>query len=126
MSPLILKYISPKLLAIVLLTCITFSPFSSHAGMETEIDHLLRYIETSDCEFNRNGSIHNSQDAGKHIRRKYAHTKRWIKSTEDFITYAATKSSTTGKTYKVICGELEMPTAEWLREELGRFRETSQ
>ena len=113
----------PTAAILMVITCL-FTPVQ--AAMEAEIDHLLRYIETSDCEFNRNGSIHNSQDAGKHIRRKYAHTKRWVKSTEAFITYAATKSSTTGNTYKVICSELEMPTAEWLREELGRFRETSQ
>ena len=101
-------------------------PIPSYASMEAEIDHLLQYIESSDCEFNRNGTIHNSQDAGKHIRRKYSHTKRWIKSTEDFIQYAATKSSTTGKRYKVICNGIERPTADWLLEELAHFRENSQ
>ena len=118
--------ITPMLPTAALLLVIASLSTPVQAATETEINHLLRYIETSDCEFNRNGTIHNSQDAGKHIRRKYGHTKRWIKSTEDFILYAATKSSTTGKPYLVICNGIEIPTAEWLSEELARFRERSQ
>ena len=90
--------------------------------MQLEIDHLLQYIETSGCRFMRNGNIHDGQQAGEHIRKKYAHTKRWIKSTEDFIQYAATKSSMSGRLYQVTCDGVEMPTAAWLREELARFR----
>jgi NADH:ubiquinone oxidoreductase subunit B-like Fe-S oxidoreductase len=49
--------------------------------------------------------------------------KRRIKSTEDFIRYAATQSSLSGQPYQVSCGGIEMPTAEWLMEALVRFRE---
>jgi hypothetical protein len=108
---------------LALLACIVYHPSPLQAGMGAEIDHLLWYIESSDCQFNRNGTIHESRDAVNHIRRKYTHTKRWIKSTEDFIRYAATKSSTTGRPYKVICKGVERPMAEWLTEELVRFRE---
>ena len=98
-------------------------PCPSHAGMQSEIDHLFRTIETSGCTFNRNGNIYDGQEAGEHIRKKYAHAKRRIKSTEDFIRYAATKSSMSGRPYQVTCDGIEMPTAEWLTEELVRFRE---
>ena len=91
--------------------------------MEQEIDHLLRYIETSGCTFSRNGTNHDSRDAGTHIRKKYAYATRWIRSTEDFIRYAATKSSTSGRPYLVICDGVEVPTAEWLADELTRFRD---
>lgn len=94
--------------------------------MDSEIDHLLQYIETSNCTFIRNGEIHNSQDAVEHIRKKYAYAKRRIKSAEDFIRYAATKSSMSGKPYQVICNGTEMPTAEWLTDELSRFRKKTQ
>jgi hypothetical protein len=104
---------------------ITFHPGPSHAGMASEIDHLLAYIETSGCTFNRNGTIHNSQDASEHIRKKYTHTKRYIKTTEDFIQYAATKSSISGKPYQVTCEGFEIPTAKWLADELARFRKNS-
>jgi hypothetical protein len=113
-------------LAAILLLCIVFHPSPSHAGMDPEINHLLQYIEASGCTFNRNGNIHDSQAAAEHIRRKYAHTKRWTTSTEDFIRYAATESSITGRPYQVTCGGIEMETAEWLADELARFREKTQ
>jgi len=109
-------------LTAVLALCIAFHPCPSYAGMHAEIDHLLQYIETSTCSFKRNGTIHNGQQAGEHIRKKYAYTKRWINSTEDFIRHAATQSSMSGQPYQVACDGVEMPTAEWLTEELARFR----
>jgi hypothetical protein len=40
----------------ILALCIAFHPCPAHAGMQSEIDHLLQYIETSDCTFTRNGN----------------------------------------------------------------------
>ena len=111
------------LLATVLALCIASHPRPSHAGMHEEIDHLLLTIETSTCSFKRNAKIHDGQEAGEHIRKKFTHTRRWVKSTEDFIRYTATQSSMSGKPYQVTCDGVEMPTAEWLTEELTRFRE---
>ena len=93
--------------------------------MISEIDHLIHYLETSNCTFIRNAKTHNSQDASEHIQKKYAHTKRWIKSTEDFIKYAATESSMSGRPYYVECDGVKTPTAQWLTEELARFRNKS-
>jgi hypothetical protein len=39
------------------------------------------------------------------------------------IKYAATRSSLSGKPYLVRCGESEVLTADWLKAELGRFRQ---
>jgi len=110
-------------LAAILALCIGYHPCPAHAGMQSGIDHLLQAIETSGCSFTRNGNVHDGQAAGEHIRRKFAHTKRRIKSAEDFIRYAATQSSLSGRPYQVTCDGIEMPTAEWLTEELARFRE---
>jgi hypothetical protein len=99
-----------------------FYPCTSHADMEAEVEHLLHYINTSDCSFIRNGKSHDSIDAGAHIRKKYAHIKSRIKTTEDFIQYAATKSSISGRPYEIICDGEKMATAEWLAQELDRFR----
>ena len=112
--------------AIIMSLFIGLFPFTSQADMDSEIDHLLQYIETSDCTFIRNEEIHDSQDAGEHIRNKYAYVKKRIKSAEDFIRYAATKSSMSGKPYQVICNGIKMPTAEWLTDELSRYREKTQ
>jgi hypothetical protein len=97
-------------------------PLSSLAGMEAEIDHLLAFIDASDCTFIRNGKSHENKEAGDHIRRKYGHIKNRVKTTEDFIRYAATKSSMSGQPYEVICNGKKMATAEWLTRELHRFR----
>lgn len=101
-------------------------PGPCHAGMEAEIDHLLGYIESAACTFDRNGTLYDSREAAAHIRKKYAHTQRWIKSSADFIRYAATKSSISGRPYLVICSGVTTPTAAWLADELARFREDAQ
>ena len=94
--------------------------------MDTEINHLLKYIEDSGCTFNRNGTNHDSRDASEHIRKKYAHVNRRVGSTEDFIRYAATESSMSGQPYTVICEGVEKKTAEWLADELARSRDNIQ
>ena len=97
-------------------------PTGAAAGPEEEITHLLRAIEQSDCVFTRNGKEHTGVEALEHIGTKYDYVKRKVKKAEDFIEYAATKSSMTGRPYLVRCGEKEMPTAEWLKAKLAEFR----
>jgi len=93
------------------------------AGTEEEIAHLLAYIGQSDCIFIRNGKEHDSAEGLEHIRMKYDHVKKRVDSAEDFIAYAASKSSLTGKIYRVRCGVEETATGEWLRAELERLRQ---
>ena len=92
------------------------------ASNEREINHLLNFIEQSGCEFDRNGTVHDSAEAREHIQMKYDYARKWISSTEDFIEYTATKSSITGKRYHVVCAGKRMPSAEWLLNELNRYR----
>jgi len=89
---------------------------------EREINHLLSFIEQSGCQFDRNGTVHDSAEAREHIQMKYDYARKWISSTEDFIEYTATKSSMTGKRYHVVCDGKRMPSGEWLLSELKRFR----
>ncbi|MGB5734506.1 MAG: DUF5329 domain-containing protein [Thiohalocapsa sp.] len=95
---------------------------AAYADTASEIDHLLDFIQASDCVFIRNGDEHDAAAARDHIQRKYAYAKRWIETSEQFIEYTATKSSTTGKTYSVICAGRKEPSADWLNRELSRFR----
>jgi hypothetical protein len=97
----------------------------SAADMNAEIDHLLHYIEAADCTFDRNGTMYDPHAAAAHIRKKYAYARRWIESAEDFIRYAATESSMSGRPYAVICDGVETPTADWLTDELNRFRQST-
>jgi hypothetical protein len=92
------------------------------APLQQEIEYLLNAIRTSDCVFIRNGSRHDPAEAEKHIRKKYNYLKKRIHSTEDFIQGAATKSSLSGKPYLMICNNVEIQTADWLRDELEKYR----
>ena len=71
----------------------------------------------------RNGSRHDAQEAVEHIQKKYDYNRDDIKTTEDFIEWSASRSSLSGRAYKVHCpGEEVRPTADWLKEELKRYR----
>ncbi len=92
------------------------------AGMPDEIQHLLRYIESSGCDFERNGTVYDSGQARSHIERKYDYIESRIDNTEDFIKYAATESSISGEKYHVACNGKRQTSAEWLHDELSRYR----
>lgn len=90
-----------------------------------EIAHLLAYLAESDCEFFRNGSWYDAESAVRHIQRKHDHLARRdrITTTESFIEGAASRSSTSGRPYRVRCtGAAEIDSAEWFRAELSRHR----
>ena len=92
-------------------------------GSESEIRHLLEYIDQSDCRFIRNGSEYNAQQARQHIEKKYDYIKSRLSSTDGFIRYAATESSFTGRPYEVICNGDRQTSASWLQAELERYRQ---
>ena len=87
-----------------------------------EIVSLLDFVEQSDCIFIRNGRQYDAVNARQHIEKKYAYFKKLISTTEDFIYYSATRSSISGKPYRVLCSDAEMRSAEWLHGELDRLR----
>ena len=90
-----------------------------------EIKHLLSYVESSGCEFLRNGRWHDGRSARDHLTMKfdYLQNKGLVSSADDFIVKVATASTTTGSTYKVRCGgRPAIASADWLRAELVRLR----
>jgi len=89
---------------------------------EREITQLLDFIGSSSCEFERNGTTYTPIEARSHIELKYRNTRGYIDNSEDFIKYAATKSSFSGRTYTIRCGEQEQTTATWLQQALKRIR----
>jgi hypothetical protein len=92
---------------------------------QAEIDHLFDYISQSNCRFNRNGSWHGMGEARDHVHMKYQSLARRgeIDSAEAFIDRAASRSSLTGKEYRVECpGSAEVSSSAWLKDELARFR----
>jgi hypothetical protein len=110
-------------MALILLVILVVSHRAeSEEGVNREINHLLQYIENAGCTFIRNHKAYDGAEARAHIQKKYDYFKARIKTTEDFITYAATKSTMSGKPYKVRCKGREIFCAEWLNVELAKFR----
>jgi uncharacterized protein DUF5329 len=95
------------------------------ATTRTEISHLLQYLESSGCQFQRNGSWYPSARAAGHLNQKYEYLLKrgLVTNTESFIELGASASSASGKPYSVKCGTAAaIPSAVWLRDELQRFR----
>ena len=90
-----------------------------------ESSHLLEYLNSSTCEFNRNGSWYKADKAAAHLNRKYEYLIQIgrISSAEDFIERAATESSMSGKPYLVKCSNGSPVTSNsWFKEELAKYR----
>jgi hypothetical protein len=89
------------------------------------IDHLLKYVEKSGCVFIRNGKEYNSEEAAKHIKTKYDSLLFDIKTPEEFIELAASKSMLSGQLYWVQCADHSpIPSADWLTKELFKYRKS--
>ena len=94
-----------------------------------EIEYLLQHIETSGCEFYRNGSWYDAGRAKAHLRTKYDYlaARKMITTTEDFIDKAASRSSLSGQPYKVKCNnDPVIESGQWMRNALDSYRAASQ
>lgn len=94
--------------------------------VRAEIDALLSRITASNCQFERNRSWHNAADARAHLLRKLEYIEQrseTITRTEQFIEHAASKSSFTGRPYRVRCGNAApVESRIWLNGELNLLR----
>lgn len=93
------------------------------ADTQQEIDHLLAFVANTTCQYERNGSVYDGVRAEQHIKRKYEYFKDKIYSAEDFIKYSATKSTMSGKQYKIHCTDMATQnSSDWLLDELKKYR----
>lgn len=97
-------------------------------GAEREIATLIDGLAQSSCRFSRNGSWYDGARAAAHLRRKYDYLrKRELADTsEQFIERAASRSSVSGRAYRVACpGEAERDAGPWFLERLKALRHHS-
>ena len=90
-----------------------------------QIEHLIDFIRQSPCAFIRNGKDYDGAAAADHVQQKYEYyrDRRRIRTVDDFIDLAATKSALSGKPYQIRCpGQPVAPAADWLRAELQAYR----
>lgn len=98
------------------------------APVRAEIDAMLNRLETSGCQFQRNGSWHDGARAKAHLLDKLAYIEKrgTVQSAEQFIELAASRSSLSGRPYQVRCGGLAaVESRQWLSEQLPAIRGAS-
>ena len=113
------------LASVLALWCGLSSAASAPAPVRAEIDALLSRLETSNCQFNRNGSWYGGREARNHLLRKleYIEGRTTLQSAEQFIELAASKSSFSGRAYQVKCGEdPPVESGRWLTALLESIR----
>ena len=69
--------------------------------LQDTVDYLIATVAGSDLILVRNGKEHTPTDAAEHLQRKYDHFRNKIKTPEDFIRLAASKSLISGKPYTI-------------------------
>lgn len=90
-----------------------------------EIDTLIAGLGSSGCEFERNGSWYGAKTARAHLQKKYDYLRKrdMADTAELFIERAASKSSMSGKAYRVRCpGKAAEPSERWFRQRLQTLR----
>jgi len=95
------------------------------APVRAEINALMARLESSGCQFFRNGDWHSGAEAKTHLLRKLdaVEGKTTVAKTEQFIELAATRSSSSGQAYQVRCGaSTPVPSATWLGSQLQSLR----
>ena len=109
----------------LLLSAVVATAAEESSATRAEITHLMKYLRTCGCEFNRNGSWHPALVAHDHILNKlnYLRGRGEIPNAEYFIEEAATRSSMSGEAYQIRCpGKPVLESRQWLLDELKRVR----
>ena len=111
------------LLSIVLLLITAGASSDVPPEQAAEVEHLINYLADSNCRMVRNGRAHSAKDGAKHMQRKYKYFRDEISSTEEFIEFAGTKSTRSGRLYEVLCiGQEREFSRDWLLVELKVYR----
>lgn len=95
------------------------------AKAQREVDGLIAALGNSGCEFERNGTWHDAKTARAHLQKKYDYLrKRGMADTAElFIERGASKSSMSGKPYRVRCpGKAVDTAAHWFEQRLRTLR----
>ncbi len=116
------------LLALPWLAVAASAPAAPSPVASREIAGLIQALGASHCEFNRNGSWYDATQARAHLQRKYDYLskKNLVDSAEQFIDRAASRSSFSGRAYRVRCPDRpEQDSAGWFRAQLQRLRDSA-
>lgn len=112
------------------LTLILCSPLFAESKaivIAEEIEQLITRVKQSEATFHRNGKTYSAAQAADHLRLKLQRGKKYAKTTEHFINQLASKSSWSGKAYRI---ELDngtiQPMQQWLEVQLKEIRSSAE
>ena len=116
-----------QLLLVLVLTLMIASPAGAAPppAAAREIEGLIVALGASGCDFERNGSWYPAKKAEAHLRRKYDYLRErgGAGTAEQFIASAGTRSSMSGRAYRVRCpGKPVVDSAAWLQSRLRQMR----
>ena len=112
-----------RLILLIALLGICTQSAMAEEDLASTIKYLLTYVKNADVVFIRNNREHTPEEAVAHMQTKYEHFKDQIKTPEDFIRFAGSKSLLSGKPYQVRMRDGKtMPTKKWLEEALAKYR----
>ena len=113
------------LILLGLLSVLPVSAAPIRLPVDAEIAALLTRLQTSGCEFNRNGIWYGADEAKAHLLLKIG-AAGTFRSTEQFIERVASTSSMSGQPYLVRC-EISAPVRsdQWLSARLKEVRASS-
>lgn len=99
-------------------------PATAASPPEQEIDALIARVEHArGVVFIRNGREYSASEAAAHLRRKLKAARGHIRTPEAFIEHLGTRSSITGKPYRVRLPDgRTLDSAAWLRQLLRELR----
>lgn len=90
------------------------------ADPQPAIRYLIEAVARSELSFERNSRRYTASEAAQHLQRKYAHLRDEIRTVDDFIELAASRSLVTGEPYLVVDSRgKSMPAGQWLRQVLA-------
>jgi hypothetical protein len=122
MRPILIGFVT-FISAVSLIVSIPFAQTDpTMADLDQTIQYLLDHVAKSDVTFIRNGKSYQPQKAADHMKAKADHYKKEIKTPEDFIRLAGSKSRISGQVYLVKTKEgKEIPCADWLTKILNDY-----
>ena len=112
------------LLFVLALAAKAEQPDVNAENTEQVIAHLVEELGRSHLIFIRNGVRYSSEEAVKHILKKYHYFKSQIESPEDFIRLCASKSLVSGNPYIVATLQGNVTMKIWLGQILMEYRST--
>jgi predicted RND superfamily exporter protein len=110
------------LLFVAMLLCLASATAADEIGAQEKekIEYLINQLESmKDATFIRNDKEYDARTAALFLRRKWQMNKDKVRTSEDFIERIASRSSTTGKPYRIRMKDgREIECGDYLREML--------